>query len=76
MIVANDQLEGFVSSVVQVFESAEVGDPTDPGTEVGPLSSIAARDTVVAQVKRAVEQGAKSTAHRRGRSRPGLARSM
>ncbi len=58
MIVGNDQLEGFVASVVQVFESAQVGDPTDPSTEVGPLSSIAARDKVVAQVKRAVEQGA------------------
>jgi len=58
MIVANDQLDDFVSTVVGVFESAKVGDPTDPGTRVGPLSSIGARDTVVNQVKRAVEQGA------------------
>ena len=57
MIVANDQLEGFVSSVVQIFESAQVGDPSDPSTEVGPLSSIAARDKVVAQVKRAGRAG-------------------
>ncbi len=58
MIVANDQIDDFVSTVVEVFESAQVGDPTDPSTEVGPLSSVTARDTVVEQVKHAVEQGA------------------
>jgi succinate-semialdehyde dehydrogenase/glutarate-semialdehyde dehydrogenase len=58
MIVSNAQLDDFVSTVVEVFESAQVGDPMDPGTRVGPLSSIAARDGVVQQVTRAVEQGA------------------
>lgn len=58
LIVPNTQLDDFVSTVVQYFESARVGDPTDPETQVGPLSSIDARDTVVQQVKRAVEQGA------------------
>ncbi|MET0190859.1 MAG: NAD-dependent succinate-semialdehyde dehydrogenase [Pseudonocardia sediminis] len=58
MIVSNDRFDEFVSTVVGVFESAQVGDPLDPGTRVGPLSSVAARDGVVAQVKRAVEQGA------------------
>ncbi len=58
MIVANDQLDDFVSTVVSVFESTRVGDPTDPSTQVGPLSSVTARDTVVEQVQRAVAQGA------------------
>ncbi|WP_026198031.1 NAD-dependent succinate-semialdehyde dehydrogenase [Sciscionella marina] len=58
MIVANDKFDEFVSTVTQAFESAQVGDPMDPSTQVGPLSSITARDTVVEQVKRAVEQGA------------------
>ncbi|WP_024793360.1 NAD-dependent succinate-semialdehyde dehydrogenase [Tomitella biformata] len=58
LIVPNSQLDEFVSTVVEYFASAQVGDPTDPKTRVGPLSSIDARDTVVAQVKRAVEQGA------------------
>ena len=58
MIVGNDQLEDFVSSVVKAFESARVGDPTDSNTDVGPLSSITARDKVVEQVERAVKQGA------------------
>lgn len=58
MIVPNDKLNDFVSTVTQAFESARVGDPTDPSTQVGPLSSIGARDTVVEQVKRAIQQGA------------------
>ncbi|MDN5896822.1 MAG: aldehyde dehydrogenase family protein, partial [Nocardioides sp.] len=58
MIVANEQVDDFVSSVVNVFEAARVGDPTDPSTDVGPLSSITARDNVVEQVNRAVMQGA------------------
>lgn len=58
MIVSNTHLEKFVSNVVDFFESAPVGDPMDPNTRVGPLSSKAARDGVVQQVARAVEQGA------------------
>lgn len=58
MIVDNGKLDDFVSIITGAFESAQVGDPTDPSTQVGPLSSITARDTVVEQVQRAVEQGA------------------
>lgn len=58
MIVPNDKVDEFVSIVSRVFDSARVGDPTDPSTQVGPLSSVTARDTVVGQVERAVEQGA------------------
>lgn len=58
MIVPNDKLDEFTQTVVSVFEAAKVGDPTDPDTQVGPLSSVTARDGVVAQVKKAVEQGA------------------
>lgn len=58
MIVSNDKIDDFVSIITQAFESAQVGDPTEPSTQVGPLSSITARDTVVEQVNRAVEQGA------------------
>lgn len=58
MIVPNGKFDEFVSTVTHAFESARLGDPTDPSTQVGPLSSITARDGVVQQVKRAVEQGA------------------
>ena len=58
IIVPNDKADDFVAIVSRAFESAQVGDPMDPNTQVGPLSSFAARDNVVQQVARAVEQGA------------------
>lgn len=58
MIVSNDAIDQFVSTIKRAFESAQVGDPTEPSTQVGPLSSTTARDAVVEQVNRAVEQGA------------------
>ncbi|MGP9536690.1 NAD-dependent succinate-semialdehyde dehydrogenase [Brachybacterium sp. AOP43-C2-M15] len=69
MIVPNDRLDEFVATVVEVFEGAQVGDPLDEGTDVGPLSSVSARDTVAEQVERAVEQGA--TLHVGGRALEG-----
>lgn len=58
MIVPNSKVDDFVSIITQAFASAQVGDPTNPDTQVGPLSSLTARDKVVEQVTRAVEQGA------------------
>ncbi|NJQ07350.1 NAD-dependent succinate-semialdehyde dehydrogenase [Streptomyces lonarensis] len=58
MIVPNDRVDEFVSVVTRAFEAARVGDPRDGSTQVGPLSSVTARDTVIEQVERAVEQGA------------------
>ncbi|WP_313817166.1 NAD-dependent succinate-semialdehyde dehydrogenase [Citricoccus sp.] len=58
MIVLNSQFEDFVAAVTSVFSEATIGDPLEKGVRVGPLSSVKARDTVVDQVKRAVEQGA------------------
>ena len=57
-IVLDDLYDGFVESLVAEFEKISVGDPSDPDNYVGPLSSIDARDTVVEQVQKAVEQGA------------------
>jgi len=47
-------LERFCSSMAQLV----VGDPLDPGTDVGPLNSAAQRDEVAAQVSDAVAKGA------------------
>ncbi|ASK65595.1 succinate-semialdehyde dehydrogenase [Brachybacterium avium] len=52
------KLEAFVGTVVAAFEAATVGDPLDESVDVGPLSSVGARDTVVEQVETAVRQGA------------------
>lgn len=70
-IVHQDLYDDFVRDLTASVEAMTVGDPTDPDTKVGPLSSVAARDQVVDQVKRAVAQGA--TVHTGGEAldRPG-----
>ncbi|QNG18214.1 NAD-dependent succinate-semialdehyde dehydrogenase [Rhodococcus triatomae] len=68
-IVPGEYYDDFVRGVTETFESATVGDPAEPDTGVGPLSSTSARDTVVEQVQRAVEQGA--TLHTGGDPLPG-----
>ncbi|AVM01325.1 succinate-semialdehyde dehydrogenase [Gordonia iterans] len=70
-IVHEELYDDFVAQLTAAFEGAAVGDPADPETQVGPLSSVAARDQVVEQVRRAVAQGA--TLHTGGEAldRPG-----
>ncbi|UQE74082.1 MULTISPECIES: NAD-dependent succinate-semialdehyde dehydrogenase [unclassified Gordonia (in: high G+C Gram-positive bacteria)] len=70
-IVHEDLYDDFVAALTETVSSMTVGDPTDPATRVGPLSSVAARDTVVQQVAEAVAQGA--TLHTGGQAldRPG-----
>ncbi|MGW0003056.1 NAD-dependent succinate-semialdehyde dehydrogenase [Nocardia grenadensis] len=57
-IILDDLYDDFVDGLVAEFERAVVGDPTDPETQVGPLSSVTARDTVADQIGTAVQQGA------------------
>lgn len=52
--IADTFLERFTAA----FKAAKIGDPSDEGTRLGPLSSAPARDNLAAQVKRAVENGA------------------
>ncbi|WP_024332721.1 NAD-dependent succinate-semialdehyde dehydrogenase [Gordonia hirsuta] len=57
-IVHENIYDDFVANLTAAVEAMTVGDPTDPGTDVGPLSSVTARDRVIEQVKEAVAQGA------------------
>ncbi|MGW0181543.1 NAD-dependent succinate-semialdehyde dehydrogenase [Nocardia sp. NPDC003345] len=57
-IVLDELYDDFVRGLVAEFDRAIVGDPSDPETEVGPLSSVSARDTVAEQIETAVRQGA------------------
>ncbi|MBF6175055.1 NAD-dependent succinate-semialdehyde dehydrogenase [Nocardia blacklockiae] len=57
-IVLDELYDDFVRGLVAEFERAVVGDPADPDTEMGPLSSVSARDTVAEQIDTAVRQGA------------------
>ncbi|NKY34341.1 NAD-dependent succinate-semialdehyde dehydrogenase [Nocardia speluncae] len=68
-IVLDDLYDDFVAGLVEEFQRTVVGDPAEPDTEVGPLSSKSARDTVADQINTAVRQGA--TLHTGGSARNG-----
>ncbi|GED98230.1 NAD-dependent succinate-semialdehyde dehydrogenase [Gordonia crocea] len=57
-IVHEEVYDDFVANLTAAVSAMAVGDPADPATRVGPLSSIAARDHVVEQVADAVAAGA------------------
>ena len=48
----------FTERFVAGMDALSVGDPFDPATEVGPLVTAAARDTIAAQVEDARDHGA------------------
>ncbi|WP_197938629.1 aldehyde dehydrogenase family protein [Phytohabitans flavus] len=58
VIVVGDA-DGFAERLVAAVEALGVGDPTDPGTAVGPVIEAAARDAVVTAADRAAGRGAK-----------------
>ena len=49
----------FLARFAEVAKSYRIGDPLDPKTDVGPLSSRSQRDSIEAQVKDAARRGAK-----------------
>lgn len=57
--VAEGIHEAFVSAVRDVLKSYKLGDPFDPSTNVGPVVSKNAADTIKAHVRDAIEKGAK-----------------
>jgi len=58
IIVPESLYDNFVEKAKQLFEEAKVGDPMQPETQLAPLSSVKAREDVIAQVEKAVQQGA------------------
>ncbi|OEV04596.1 NAD-dependent succinate-semialdehyde dehydrogenase [Streptomyces oceani] len=67
IIVLSEFYERFAERFIKALTALEPGDPTDPDTVLGPLSSSAAAQRLEAQVQRAVEHGA--TLHRAAPSR-------
>jgi succinate-semialdehyde dehydrogenase/glutarate-semialdehyde dehydrogenase len=57
-IVHRDVADRFTEGFVAGMEALSVGDPFDPATEVGPLVTAAACDTIEAQVEDARSHGA------------------
>ena len=58
-IVVDEVYDAFLARFVEAIEAMPVGDPTDESTQIGPLSSATARETLVDQVSRAVAAGAR-----------------
>ncbi|HSV67985.1 MAG TPA: NAD-dependent succinate-semialdehyde dehydrogenase [Mycobacteriales bacterium] len=57
LIVAEPVAEEFEAELVRRVEALTVGDPTLPGTDLGPLARADLRDTLAGQVRRTVEAG-------------------
>lgn len=58
MIVLQPHFDQFVSELTAAVSDYVVGDPQHPDTQVGPLSSAEALDTLLEQVQDAVDKGA------------------
>lgn len=56
--VHHARYDAFVAGVADLFASIRLGDPRDPATELGPLSSARHRDGVRARVARSEADGA------------------
>ncbi|HKO37369.1 MAG TPA: NAD-dependent succinate-semialdehyde dehydrogenase [Solirubrobacterales bacterium] len=61
-IVADDLYDEFLEKLREKMTASKSGDPTDEGTEIGPLSSQTAADRLEEQVKKAVGNGAEVVA--------------
>ncbi len=58
MIVMSDLYDDFVEKLIKKLAEFTPGDPMDPDTTLAPLSSAEAADRLLAQIDKAVEQGA------------------
>jgi succinate-semialdehyde dehydrogenase/glutarate-semialdehyde dehydrogenase len=58
VIVTDAVADEFVATFVDVFANQKIGDPFDPETTMGPLSSAAAADLLQAQYQDAIDKGA------------------
>jgi succinate-semialdehyde dehydrogenase/glutarate-semialdehyde dehydrogenase len=61
-IVVEEAYDAFLATFVAAVEAMQVGDPTQESTQIGPLSSATARETLADQVTRAVAAGARVVA--------------
>jgi succinate-semialdehyde dehydrogenase/glutarate-semialdehyde dehydrogenase len=58
-VVLESVRAAFEAALVEAMRSYAIGDPNDPGTKLGPLQSVKARDEIAAQVTRSVAGGAR-----------------
>jgi succinate-semialdehyde dehydrogenase/glutarate-semialdehyde dehydrogenase len=71
-IVAEQVYERFVADFVAKMRSLKIGDPLDPGTEIGPLATEAILKGVDEQVQKSIAAGAKLLTGGKRIDRPGF----
>jgi succinate-semialdehyde dehydrogenase/glutarate-semialdehyde dehydrogenase len=59
MIVHADIYDTFLEKFSSAMQAVKAGDPMDPKTDMGPLSSFEQRDTVLEQIEEAKKSGAR-----------------
>lgn len=59
IIVDKSRVEEFIARTVSMLDGIKVGDPLDPNTAMGPLSSVDAAKKIKAQIDKSIRQGAK-----------------
>ncbi|KAJ5328676.1 hypothetical protein N7452_009066 [Penicillium brevicompactum] len=52
--------DGFIAEVKKVLSNYRVGEPSDPNTQIGPVVSKQAKQSILAQIEAAVKAGAKN----------------
>jgi succinate-semialdehyde dehydrogenase/glutarate-semialdehyde dehydrogenase len=58
MIVMSDVFDAFISALAAHMDGLEPGDPSDEATTLAPLSSEAAAERIIEQVRDAIDKGA------------------
>jgi succinate-semialdehyde dehydrogenase/glutarate-semialdehyde dehydrogenase len=58
-LVHEDVYDEFTDAFVKITEGLVIGDPMEPGTDVGPLANASGREGIAEQVDDARDQGAK-----------------
>jgi succinate-semialdehyde dehydrogenase/glutarate-semialdehyde dehydrogenase len=71
-IIHESVYEKFAGEMVEAFRSLRVGDPLEPGTEVGPLAHGRGLETLERQVQAAVKARARVLTGGRRRAGPGF----
>lgn len=62
MLVPREALPTVEAVAAAAIEQVAVGDPADPATEIGPMSSAIQRDRVQGYIEKGIEEGAKLVA--------------
>ncbi|ETZ40190.1 aldehyde dehydrogenase family protein [Mycobacterium intracellulare MIN_052511_1280] len=59
ILVSHRMYDDFVEAMAEMMAGLQVGDPTDPGTDIGPLVSHRQQQRVRSYIRRGIEAGAR-----------------